>query len=388
MLIYNLFILTVVALLYIDYATNLKITYRTQRFNINSFAIFLALSAVVIFAGLRYEIGYDYTNYLAGFLFDSELEQWEPLFNFFTRIIREVNFGLDSQAIILFFSILTLSIVYIAIKKFSPYYRTSVLLYLLIPALYLNSFSVIRQGIAMAILFYALYFLTVKIDRRKYLLLGFVAFMFHYSSIFIVIIYLSLENFFNRTYSWIVYMTGIGISIFLYITGMGRIIVQMLPGHFSVYTQWDFKVSILKLLIVNAFFIFLMLQKKQFVHTRFQRFALNSIFLATVIFNVFADLVFVTRIAQYFLIVEIVLVPMYIYSFRSKLKQQVVLVGFLAYYMFNFNYAIYRDIQYNTGNQKHFLVPYENYLTEDVKSDKQKYQQRWIEYWHEIGVLK
>lgn len=388
MLVYNLFIFCVALLLYVDYATNLKIRYKTQKLNINSLAIFLALSTIMIFAGLRYEIGYDYPKYLAGFLFDSELEHWEPLFNFFMRLIREVNFGLDSQAVLLFFSVLTLSVVYVAVKKFSSYYRTSILLYLLIPALYLNSFSVIRQGIAMAILFYALYYLTVKIDRRKYLLLGFVAFLFHYSSIFVVITYLSFEHLFNRTYSWIVYMSGIAISLFLYVTHVGRLVVLALPGHFSVYTQWDFKVSILKLLIVNAFFIFLMLQKKQFVHTRFQRYALNSMFLATIIFNMFADLVFVTRIAQYFLIVEIVLVPMYIYSFKSKLKQQVVLVGFITYYLFNFDYALYRDMQYNTGNQKHFLVPYENYLTGNVKSDKQKYQQQWIEYWHKIGVLK
>ena len=68
MLIYNLFILTIALLLYIDYATNLKILYATQKFNINNLAIFLALGSIAVFAGLRYEIGYDYPKYLAGFL--------------------------------------------------------------------------------------------------------------------------------------------------------------------------------------------------------------------------------------------------------------------------------------------------------------------------------
>ena len=388
MLVYTLFIAVVAGLLYVDYATNLKVIYKANKVNINNLAIFGALGSIVVFAGLRYEIGYDYQKYLAGFLFDSELKHWEPLFNFFMRIIREVNFGLDSQAVLLFFSFLTLSILYVAIKKLSPYPRTSILLYLLIPSLFLNSFSVIRQGIAMVILFYGLYYITVKIDRRKYLFIGLIGFLFHYSAIFVIVTYLSLEYFFNRTYSWIVYMAGIVMSLFLYAIHIGKGLVLILPGHFSSYTQWDFKVSILKLLIVNVFFIFLMLQKKQFIKTRFQRYALNSMFLATVIFNVFADFVFVTRIAQYFLMVEIVLVPMYIYSFSSKVKQKVVLFFFLIYYLFNYDYAIYRDIQYNTGNQEHFLVPYKNYLFEDVKSDKQKYQQRWIKYWHEIGVLK
>ena len=387
MLVYTLFIAVVAGLLYVDYATNLKVIYKANKVNINNLAIFGALGSIVVFAGLRYEIGYDYPKYLAGFLFDSELKHWEPLFNFFMRIIREVNFGLDSQAVLLFFSFLTLSVLYMAIKKLSPYPRISILLYLLIPSLFLNSFSVIRQGIAMVILFYGLYYITVKIDRRKYLLIGLIAFLFHYSSIFVVITYLSLEYFFNRTYSWIVYMVGIVISMFLYVLHVGRFAISMIPGHFSAYTQYDYKVSILKLLIVNAFFIFLMLQKKQFVKTRFQRYALNSMFLATMIFNIFADLVFVTRIAQYFTIVEIVLVPMYIFSFNSKIKKQFMLVLFLAYYLLNFNYALYRD-QANNNNDIHALIPYRNYLLEDIKSDKQKYQQQWINYWHKIGVLK
>ena len=59
----------------------------------------------------------------------------------------------------------------------------------------------------------------------------------------------------------------------------------------------------------------------------------------------------------------------------------------MSYYMFNYNYAIYRDIQYNKDNDPHYLVPYKNYFFEEHKSDKEKYQQRWIEYWKSIGVL-
>ena len=382
-----MFIVSVAGLLYIDYATNIKIIYKTQEINVNHLAIFFALSGIMIFAGFRYEIGYDYEKYLAGFLFDSELKHWEPLFNFFMRLIREINFGLDSQAVFLFFSVLTLSIGYLAIKRFSPYYRTSILLYLLIPSLFLNSFSVIRQSIAMVILFYALYYITLKIDKQKYMFFGLIAFLFHYSSIFVVIIYLFGTRFFNNTYSWITYMTGIILSIFLYVIHLGHFIVSILPGHFSSYTQWDFKVSILKLLIVNVFFIFLMLQKKQFVKTRFQRYALNSMYLVTIIFNVFADFVFVTRIAQYFLIVQIVLIPMYIASFQKKTTRTIVLIILMTYYMFNFEYALYRDKNYS-GSRENFLVPYSSYLFTDVKSDKEKYKKKWIEFYRNIGFIK
>ena len=388
MLVYSLFIAVVAGLLYVDYATNLKVIYKANKVNINHLAIFGALGSIVVFAGFRYEIGYDYNKYLAGFLFDRELRHWEPLFNFFTRIIREINFGLDSQALFLFFSILTLSVLFLALKRLTPYYRFGILLYLLIPSLFLNSFSVVRQGIAMVVLLYGLYYLTVEVDKKRYILFALLAFLFHYASIFVVITYLVFGRFFNRTYSWITYISGIIISLLLYLTHIGKYVLLMLPGKFSTYAIWNINVSILKILVINLFFIFLVLQKKQFVKTRLHRYLLNSMFLATLIFNVFADFTYVTRIAQYFLITEIILVPMYIYSFSSKSKRQLVGLVFLVYYILNFEYALYRDLHFNLSSREHFLIPYKSYLTEDVKSDKQKYQQQWIKYWHEIGVLK
>ena len=96
-------------LLYVDYATNIKIVYKANKVNINHLAIYGALGSIVVFAGFRYEIGYDYDKYFAGFLFDSELRNWEPLFNVLTRLVRELNFGLDSQALFVLFSFLTIT---------------------------------------------------------------------------------------------------------------------------------------------------------------------------------------------------------------------------------------------------------------------------------------
>ena len=387
MLIYTLFILTVATLLYMDYATNLKLTYKVSKVNINRLAIYFAFVLVVLFAGLRYEIGYDYPKYLAGFLFDSELRHWEPLFNFLTRVIREINFGLDSQALFLVFSFLTITILYQALKKYSQHYRLSLLLYLLIPALYLNTFSVVRQGIAMVILFYGLYYLTVKVNKRRYLLFGVLAFLFHYSSIFVVLTYVLFGRFFNRTYSWMVYTFAIGLSFALSLTHASKYILLSLPGKFSIYGTSEMEVSVLKIVIVNLFFFFLLFQKNQFVKTRLHRYLFNSLFLATFLLNVFSDFIYVTRIAQYFMIAEIILLPVYIYSFKTKWMQKTMMVLLLSYYMFNFSYAIYRDEHY-IGGRPHFLVPYENYLFTETKSDKQKYQQQWIEFYQQIGLIK
>ena len=378
MLTYNIFIFFVTFFLYFDYKINADNDLYVERKRV-SFFMFLTLSLIVFFAGFRLEIGYDYPKYLAGYMFDSELKHWEPLFNFVTKTIREVNFGLESQALFLFFSFITILVLYLAIRKLTPHFRTSLLLYLLVPALFLNSFSVVRQALAMVILLYGLYYLTVEVDRRKYIFFGLLAFLFHYSAIFVILAYLVLGNLFNKTYSWIVYVFGIMLSFALYFSHIGKGILLMLPGHFSTYAHSEISVSILKLVVVNAFFIFFVLQKDTFIETRLQRYLLNSMFLATLLFNIFADFTYVTRISQYFLVSEIILVPMYIYSFKEKFKQQLFLILFLTYYLFNFNYALYRD-EYYTGSRPHFLVPYKNYLFEEKKSFRNTNLEAWYNY--------
>ncbi len=387
MLVYTLFIVVVAVLLYVDYATNLKVTYEAKSVNINHLAIYAVFLAIIVFGGLRYEIGYDYPKYLAGFLYDSELEKWEPFFNASVYLFREVNFGLDSQMLFLSYTVVTIAVLHFSLKALTPHYRLSILLYLLIPALFLNTFSILRQGISMVILLYALQYLTININKRKYLLFGLVAFLFHYASIFIVVTYLLLERYFNKTYSWITYMVVIIASYLLNLVHFGKFILLIMPGKFGAYVNYEMDVNILKLLVVNLLFIFLMLQKKQFVKTRLDRFLLNSMFISVVLFNIFADFVYVTRIAQYFQIAEIIIVPLYIFSFRSSVKRYTVLVVFLVYYMFNFEYALYRDIKY-PGSRPHFLVPYNNYIVTDIKSDKQKYQQQWVEFYKQIGLIK
>ena len=385
MFVYTLFIFTVIFFLLIDYNTNLKLRYSARCININHVAIVGAFSIIIVFGGLRYEIGYDYPKYLAGFLFDSELEKWEPFFNATVYFLREFNFGLDSQILFLFYTVFTVSILYLAIRRLTNNYRTALLIYLLIPAFYLNSFSVIRQGIAMVILLYGLQYLTLEYKPKKYIIFVLLAYMFHSISIVIGLIYLLFGRFFQQTYSWITYISMLIGSLVLYVSGLGKLMLTYAPGHYHLYLYHYSAVNPLKLLVVNGLFLFLMFQKKYFIKTRLDSYLLNSIFVGSVIFNIFADYVDVTRVAQYFLMAEIILVPLYIYTFKSSIKKNTVLVLFLAYYIFNFEYALYRD---KVKEVPHGLIPYRNYVTTEIKSDKEKYKKQWLEFYKKIGIVK
>ncbi len=387
MLIYNIFIFTVAFLLYLDYVVHKNDVHLVNggtRLSFGNRFMYLALVVIIFFAGFRFEIGYDYPKYLAGYLYDDELRHWEPFFNFFVRLIRNFNFGLDIQFMLLFFSTLTIITIYKALQSLTPYYRFGLLLYVLVPALYMNAFSVIRQGIALAILLYGLHFITRENpDYKKYILFAFLAFMFHYSSIFVAIIYIIGQKFFQRKYSWIVYSLFIGITLFLSFMHVGKYLLMLMPGHFSKYADMAHAVSPLKIIIVNMFFLFIMVQKDNFIKNKLEKYLFNSIFIGLLIFNVFSDFIYVSRLAQYFLVAELVLIPIYIYSIKDLFMRKVMFILLLFYYVFNFNYALYRDSQVKNASYK--LIPYKNYFFEEQKSNRNLNIEAWYNYIQESG---
>ncbi len=367
---------------YLFHKYDTHLVYGGNRLSFGNSFIYLALGVIIFFAGFRFEIGYDYANYMAGYLYDSELGKWEPFFNFFVRLSRELNFGLESQFMFLFFSTMTILILYMALRRLTPYYRLGILLYILIPAFYLNTFSVIRQGISMVILLYGFkYIVTEHKEYKKYIVTAFVAFMFHYSSIFLAATYIIGAKFFQRTYSTIAYIFLIAISFFLSFAHVSKYILLAMPGHFEVYGRLVMPTSPLKILLINVFFLFFILQKKYFVKNELHRYILNSMFLGLIIFNLFSDFNFVSRMGQYFLLVEIILVPIYLYSIKDHITRKILFTLFLTYYLFNFNYALYRDGIYRVlRSNHHTLTPYRNYFFEEKKSDRNLNIEAWYNY--------
>ncbi len=346
----------------------------------NSF-MYLALAVIIFFAGFRFEIGYDYTKYLSAYMTDSELQVWEPLFVFFVRMLRYINFGLDIQGMFLFFSGLTVFIVYKALKNITPYYRLGLLLYLLVPSYYLNSFSVIRQGIAIAVLLYGLKYITKeKNENIKYMIVALIAFLFHSSSLFVSLLYLFGTIFLNRIYSWIVYTLLILGSLFVSLTHTGKYLIAEMPGRFSAYADMVFDISPLKLLAVNFFFLFLLYHKNDYVKDKLTRYLFNSVFLGLIIFNVFSDFVYVSRLAQYFLVAEIILIPFYLYSIKSIFNRTFMMVLFLVYYIAIFNFSLYKDKSSHEVNMTHKMIPYKNYFFEESKTNRTLNLEAWYNY--------
>ena len=383
MLIYNLFVLTVAFLLYLDYMVHKNDVHLVNggtRLSFGNTFMYLALVVIIFFAGFRFEIGYDFITYRGIYLYESELNRFEPLFGLLVRFTQYVNFGLDMQMMFLFYSMLITLILYKALRILTPHYRLGILFYLLIPSLYLNSFSVIRQGIAIAVILYGFQYITNnRPDYKKYIFFAFIAFLFHTGSLFVSLIYLIGSSFFQRLYSWVFYGFMILLSFILSFAHIGKQALYLMPGHFSLYAALENDVSPLKLLVINGFFLFFMVQKDMFIKSRLEKYLFNSVFIGLMIFNIFSSFVFVSRLAQYFLLAEIVLVPIYLYSIKSNFNRKIMLGMFLVYYIFNFNYALYRDINF-PGKREHFLIPYENYFFEEKKSNRNVTLDAWHDF--------
>jgi len=208
--------------------------------------------------------------------------------------------------------------------------------------------------------------------------------MFHYSSIFVVLVYVLSAQFFQRLHSWLLYFSMIVVSFFLSFAHIGKFVLASMPGHFNAYADnQGFSVSILKLVIVNLFFLYFLLQKDHFIKTTLDKYLFNSIFVGLLIFNIFSDFTFVSRLAQYFLAAQIVLVPLYLYSIKDVFSRKILLLIFLIYYLFDFNYALYRDRQGQGAvilKSSNALIPYENYFLEEQKSDRNLNIEAWYNY--------
>ena len=171
MVTYILFISIIMALLILNSAV---------KQNANIFQI-LAFCLIVFFVGFRFETGYDWAMYRNFFEYNTFHSGIEFGYVFLIKILR--YFFNDYQSLFLFTAFITYIFIYLGIKKYTTHTGIALVLFLLIPGLFLNSLTIIRQELAIAITFYAF---SLLVDKKfsKYLVLMILAFSIHYSVAF------------------------------------------------------------------------------------------------------------------------------------------------------------------------------------------------------------
>lgn len=271
----------------------------------------LSFCLLFIVGGLRgFEVGTDTQNYLALYATIKSIQYksfllLEPGW----VILNLLCSGLfdEYRSVLIFSQILILILLFTRLWKSTSNPSMGVLFYVLL-YYYLNSFNITRQLIATVIVFYGLYYLINKRNRYFYYCIFF-ATLFHYSSLFCLIIPLMYKI---RRLS---FSTTIFLLFFSYFCGIYVIpnILSFLPyiGRYMVYIERGGVASgSLSRIFLNLFFIviYYYLHRNKYI---------SFFFWGIVMYNLFAFSPAVGRIAVFFMISQL-----YIVSDMGHLKKK------------------------------------------------------------------
>jgi hypothetical protein len=151
---------------------------------------YISLISLIVFCGLRFETGNDYYSYseiYESFGTSAEIQSFEIMFNISMYVAKVLGFSFIT--FLLVFTALIISIFFTQLKSLYKNYSIPILLFVLndMPILVM---SLVRQGMAVAIVFVATYFLWEK-KYFKFLALACLAIMFHLAAIYLIMLILA-----------------------------------------------------------------------------------------------------------------------------------------------------------------------------------------------------
>jgi hypothetical protein len=347
---YTLLLLLIVTLFFLSY-----------RFPSKEKALSLIiLGILVLIGGFRDRIGWDYQNYRSWYLKGARDDGFE--FGFLTVMKVFRYFNLDYQFLFFFFSFFTYLFAYLAIRKYTKKSTLPLVLYFLVPVLFLYSFTYIRQYLSVTIAFYAFTFL---LDKKYfiYILWMIVGVSFHYSCLIPFLL-------FSVVYRWGHYIKNhhlyIMMVISFIISQIGLIYWMSLflkDSHYLFYVSDKdaVPVPLLKLLVINVmgFLVIIYFSKKGFQND-YQRYLLLLYVCSIIFLNIFSESRELTRIYIYFRIFEIILVADIIrYTLYNK---RFWLISFICcFYLFPYFRAIKVDSE-STLKDEFKFIPYKSLL--------------------------
>lgn len=314
----------------------------------------LVIIIIILISGLRDYTGYDFKSYSDSYQTGVFDYVFEPGFVLYMDILR--FFNADYHIMFFLMSLVTYILLYLAIRRFTPHAGIAIIIYMLIPGLYLNSLSIIRQAFAIVISFYC-FSLLINKKYWPYFILMLLGTSFHYSCIIILPFHFLVWKYAHRL-KIIHYAVVIGISLVIAKLNLTQILSLIFVGmKYESYSEGE-PVSFAKLLVLNSFIIIILFFYKKLLRKQeYNAYFLVFTTLGIILLNCFSSVITLTRISYYFRIFEIVLAAEFIYLF-SKKSRIVVLLVFYVYYFSIFYTALVNDSTAPDFGPK--MIPYKN----------------------------
>lgn len=314
--------------------------------NMDSHYGYMILSIFLTAVGvLRFDVGWDYESYYTTIDNCSvfALSRFEPL----SLLICLLAIYLDN--VFVFFIISSLIIyplAFIAFKKNSVSAAFSLIIY--VGIFYLNSFSIIRQALAVSVCLYAYKYLREQSFKRFFVCVA-IATLFHYSAIVSLIVYP-------------IYKIGkVKITFFMcLLVLLGKNVIFYALSSYGLYTNYlaqleDMEGGSLVLIFYISLFCSLLLLKRKFS-------ADDKRHLAIIVPGLFTSFIFGNsiggRLGHYFVIYFCYTIPFLLYN-----RCFVVRKCYITFFLFYFLLMIY--FTSNISGQKSAYTPYRTILNID-----------------------
>lgn len=323
-----------------------------------NFFEYVALLIIIIVTGVRVNVGYDYVNYHDNYLRGYLDPGLEPGYLFFINILR--FFGASPYVMFFLMGLGIYSFFYAGIRKYTLHSGIALIIYMLIPGLYLNSLSIIRQELAISIAFFAFYFLEKK-NYKKYFLLMLLAFSFHLTVIFVFFIHIIAIKFARKLVPKH-YFIFIIISLIFSVLHLEKYVVQYTYSKYTDLMSDGEQVNIVKTIILNSVVILSLFFYKTLCKKERNKYIFFFVVLATIMVNIFSSFTVFTRISYYFRAYEVILIAELVFVFAPKYRSLITFLAF-CYYFALFAGSLNNDIKIDY-KQESKLTPYKTFLND------------------------
>ena len=345
-IIYNIFLLLILVLCTINW-----IVKRTYEIN-PAVIYFIILFLFILFNGLRYDVGTDYSGHLEDFI-NKSYSKFAPGFLLLNKLFFPVNYGFFF--VILISCIITYSFIFENL-------RLNRIDYVAIPifvCLFLFQFNnLIRQAISVSIFFYAIRFIHLR-KPVVFFLLVLLASAFHSSALFLFPFYLIGRVKINRIVALV--LVVIAFIIFEKEDTIGFILSKItgLPvyGHYvnTEFISSGDKNTGLGYLTKLCIGIILLLKKDENTSVEYNTY--YNLFVISVILVPLANkIAVIDRINYYFYIAILYILPYYIIN-----KSKSIVDYFLKFALIIFCLALFEaGLYFNTGKNSPYMTIFSN----------------------------
>ena len=314
-----------------------------QKRVLKNILLIISASFPILLLGLRYNVGTDYNNYVQHYYMYGKLS----LFEYLSRsteilgyiIIKIASYINDNpQTMFMIYAILTVGFIYKGILS-SKNNNKIIMIYIYLFVYFSFAYNGVRQGLAVAIIFYAYSEMFYKDKKIKPMLLCIMAILTHNSSIILLPIFI-INCFYGKSS-----LIKFRIIIYIYILSIvffWEIIISNLLDEYSKYYS-DGQISLgVGLFIQKIPLILFVLACRKQLNRNNENNIICSMFLILEIMTAYMGYISpaMARIAMYFSISKIYLISNIIDIIELKYKRGIK-VGILAYIIVYFTLEFY-----------------------------------------------